>query len=83
MILVKDQKGDVLADSPSMFNGWKNCICQLMNVHGVNNVKQTKIHTAELLVHKPRASEIEMATEKLRRCKSCGTDQVPAELIQA
>jgi hypothetical protein len=42
-------------------------ICQLLNVHGDNDVKQTEIHTAEPLVPEPSAFEVEMATEKLNR----------------
>jgi hypothetical protein len=41
------------------------------------------MHTAEPLVPGPRAFEDEMATEKLKRHKSPGTDQIPAKLIKA
>ena len=34
-------------------------------------------------VPKPSAFEVEMAIEKLKRHKSPGTDQIPAELIKA
>jgi hypothetical protein len=54
-----------------------------LNVHGVKDVRQTEIHTAEPLVHKPSDSEVEMAIEKLKRHKSPGIDQIPAELIKA
>jgi hypothetical protein len=54
-----------------------------LNVHGVNDVRQTEIHTAEPLVPEPSASESEMAIEKLKRHKSLGIDQIPAELIKA
>jgi hypothetical protein len=52
-------------------------------VHGVNDVRQTEIHTAQPLVPEPSAFEVEMAAEKLKRHKSPGTDQIPAELIKA
>jgi hypothetical protein len=39
--------------------------------------------TAELLVPEPSSFEVEIAIEKLKRYKSLGTDQIPAELIQA
>jgi hypothetical protein len=52
-------------------------------VHGVSDVKQTEIHTAEPLVPKLSAFEPEMANEKLKRHKSPGIDQIPAELIKA
>jgi hypothetical protein len=50
-------------------------------VRGVNNVKQTDIHIAEPIVPEPSAFEIEMATEKLKRHKSPGIDQIQAKLI--
>jgi hypothetical protein len=63
-------------------NGCKNYFCQLLNVHGVNDVRQTEIHTAELLVPEHSSSEVEIAIEKLKSYKSQGIDQIPAELIQ-
>jgi len=50
---------------------------------GVNDVRQTKIHTAEPLVPESSASEVEMAIEKLKSHKSPGIDQIPAEMIKA
>jgi hypothetical protein len=41
------------------------------------------MHAAELFVPEPSASEAELAIEKLKRYKSPGVDQIPAELIQA
>jgi hypothetical protein len=64
-------------------NRWKNYFYQLVNVHGVNDVRQTEIHTAEPLVSEPRSSEAEIAIEKLKRYQSPGIDRIPAELIQA
>ena len=54
-----------------------------MNVHGVSDVRQTDIHTAEPLVSEPSALEDELAIEKLKSHKSPGVDQIPAELIKA
>jgi hypothetical protein len=62
---------------------WKNNFSQVLNVHGVNYIRQTEIHMAEPIMPEPRAYEDEMATEKLKRCKSPGTDQIPAERIKA
>jgi hypothetical protein len=62
---------------------WRNYFSQLLNAHGDNDVKQTEIHTAEPLVPEPSACEVEMAIEKLKRYKSPGTDQIPAQLIKA
>jgi hypothetical protein len=76
-------KGDLVADSHSILGRWRNYFFQLLNVHGINDVRQTEIHTAEPLVPEPSDSEVEMATEKLKRHKSPGIDQIPAELIKA
>ena len=53
-----------------------------MNLHGINDVKQTEIHTAEPLVPEPSAFEVELAIEKLKSHKSPGFDQIPAELFK-
>jgi len=62
---------------------WRNHFFQLFSVHGVSDLRQTEIHTAEPLVPEPSAFEFEMATEKLKSHKSPGTDQIPAEMIKA
>ena len=80
---MKDEKGDLVADSHSILARWKNHFSPLLNTHGVNDVRQTEIHTAEPLVPEPSAFEIEMAIEKLKGHKSTGIDQIPAELIKA
>jgi len=38
-----------------------------IELHGVNDVRLTEIHTAEPLAPEPSASEDEMLTEKLKR----------------
>jgi hypothetical protein len=40
-----------------------------------------QIHTAEPLIPDPRPSEVEIATAKLKRYKSPGSDQMLAKLI--
>jgi hypothetical protein len=54
-----------------------------LDIHGVSDVRQTEIHTAEPLVPEPSAFEVQMAIEKLKRHKSPGVDQIPVELIKA
>jgi len=54
-----------------------------LNVHGVNDVRQVEIHTAEPHVPEPCAFEVELAIEKLKSLKSPGIDQIPAEFITA
>ena len=52
-------------------------------MHGVKDVGQAQIHTAEPLLPEPSASEVELAIDKLKCHKSPGIDQIPAELINA
>jgi hypothetical protein len=81
--LVKHERGDLLADPHKILNRWKNYFYQLLNAHGAGGVRQTEMHTAEPFVPEPSASEVEVANWKLKRYKSPGIDQIPAELIQA
>jgi len=80
--IVKDEKVVLVADSHSILARWRKYFSQLLNVHGVNNVRQTKIHTAEPLVPEQSAFEVKLALEKLKSHRSPGTDQIPAELIK-
>jgi hypothetical protein len=80
--IVKNEKGDLVAEFHSILLAWKNHFSQLLNVHGVNHVWQTNT-TAEPLVPQPSAFDVEMAIEKQRKHKSPGTDQIPAKLIKA
>jgi hypothetical protein len=48
--LVKDERGDLLADPHKILNRWKNYFCELLNVHGAGGVRQAEIHTAEPFV---------------------------------
>jgi len=81
--IVKDDKGDLVADCHSILARCKNYFSQILNVHGINDVRQTEVHTAEPLVPEPSAFEVGMATEKLNRRRSPGIDQIPAEMIKA
>ena len=63
---MKDEKGDLIADSQSILVGWRNYFFQLLNVHGVNDIRQTEIHTAEPLVPETSAFEVDLAIEKLK-----------------
>jgi hypothetical protein len=42
-----------------------------------------EVHTAQLLAPGPSRLEVEIAIAKLKKYKSPGKDQIPAELIQA
>jgi hypothetical protein len=79
--LVKDENGDLLADSHNILKRWKNCFSQLLNVHNVSDVRQIKVHTAEPFVPGPIHLEVEITTAKLREYKSPDSYQILAELI--
>ena len=65
-IIVKDEKGDLVADSHSIVAMWRKYFSQLSNVHGVKDVGKAEIHTSEPLVPDPSASEVELAIDKLK-----------------
>jgi hypothetical protein len=76
---VKDENGDLLVDSHNILKRWKIYFSQLLNVHNVSD--QTEVHTAERLVPSPSRLEVEIAIARLKKYKSPGSDQIPAELI--
>jgi hypothetical protein len=78
---VKDENGDLLADSHTILNRWKN-FSQLLNVHNVNDVRQVEVHTAEPLVPGPSCIEVKIALAKLKKYKSPGSDQIPAGRVR-
>jgi hypothetical protein len=55
---------------------WRNYFSQLLNVHGVDDVRKAGIHTAEPLVPKLSAFEFDLDIEKLKSHKSPGIDQI-------
>jgi hypothetical protein len=52
------------------------------NVHGVHDVRQMDIYTAEPLVPEPTLVKVEIAIGKMKSYKSSGTNQIPVELIK-
>jgi hypothetical protein len=44
--MMKDEDGNLLADPQNVLNRWKNFFNQVLNVHGVHDVRQMDIHTA-------------------------------------
>jgi hypothetical protein len=81
--LVKDERGDLLADPYKILNRWKNYFRQLLNVHEACGARQTEMHTAAPFVPKLRAFEFEITIGGLKKNRSPGVNQVPKELIQA
>jgi hypothetical protein len=73
----------LVTDSHSILARWRNHFSQLFNIHGVTEVRQKETDTAEPLVPEQIAFQFAMANEKLKRYRSPGTDQIPAEMIKA
>jgi hypothetical protein len=80
---VKDENGELLADSNTIVNTWKSYFSQLLNVHNISDARQIEIHTAEPLVSGSSHLDVEIAIAKLKKYKSSSSDQIPAELYQA
>jgi hypothetical protein len=51
--LVKDENGDLFAESHNILNRWKNYFSQLLNVHRASDVRKIEVYTAEPLVPEP------------------------------
>jgi hypothetical protein len=62
-----NEKSDLVTDSHSIFAWCRNHFSPIFSVHGVNDVRQTEIHTAGPLVPEPSAFEFEMDIENLKR----------------
>ena len=62
--------GNLVTDCHSILARWRNHFSQLFNVHGVSDVRQTEIHTAEPPVPEPSAFDVELAIEKIKSYKS-------------
>jgi hypothetical protein len=67
---VKDENGDLLADSHNILNRWKNYFS-----HNVSYVRQIEVRTAEPLIPGP-SLEVEIAIAKLKKYKSPGSDHI-------
>ena len=61
---------------------WRNRSSQLLNVHGVSDVRQTEIHTAEPLVPEAGAFVVEMTTEKPSQLIKAGGRTLCSEIQQ-
>jgi hypothetical protein len=79
---LKNENGDLLADSLNILNRWKSYFSQLLNVHNVSDIRQLEVHTADPLVPNPSRLEVEIAIANLRKYKSPGSYQIPAKLSQ-
>ena len=73
---VTSLKGVLVTDSHSILARWRNSFSQLLNVHGVTDLRQTGI------MFEASACEVQMAIGKLKK-KSSGIDYILAEFIKA
>jgi len=58
--------GVLITDSHNIWARRMNHFFQLLNVHGVNDVRQKGLHTAETPVPEPCVFDVEMAVGKLK-----------------
>jgi hypothetical protein len=72
--LVKNENGDLLADSHNNSNMWKNYFPQLLNVPRVSGVRQIEIDAALQLA----LSRLKLLLRIRKIYKSSGTDEIPA-----
>ena len=57
----------MFTDSQHILDMWQNHFFQLFSVHGVSDLWQSEIHTAQSIVPDLSAFEVEMATENVKR----------------
>ena len=65
---------EMVTDFHSILAGWRNHFSQILNIHGINDARQTEIHTVKPLVPEPSAFKVEMAIGKLEIHKASGID---------
>jgi hypothetical protein len=58
---VKDENGDLLAESHNILDRWKNYFSQLFIVRRFSDVRQIEMHTADPLIPDPNHFEDEIA----------------------
>ena len=82
-MLIKDEKGDMLANEHEILEKWRIYFKKLLNTH--KDSEKTEIfemHTAELEIKEPTISEVQAAIKKLKNNKAPGIDAIPAEMIK-
>ena len=65
--IVKDEKSNGFTNSHSVLAMCRKYFSQLLNVYGVNDVRQSDIHKVEPMVPEPSALEAEMFIGKLKK----------------
>jgi hypothetical protein len=80
--IIKNEKGGLAADIRSLLVRWRNNFCQVLNLLGVMMIGRLK-YSRDSLVPETRVFDVEMFTEKLKRHKSPGIDEIPAQFNKA
>ena len=72
-LIVKDEKG-IWLQTPAVFWLGGGTFSSTTVYTGVNDVRQTELHTGEPLVSEPNVFEFQLAIEKLKSHKSLSID---------
>jgi len=73
----------LITDLHSILDRWKKYFSHLLNIHGVDDVRQREIHTAEAVVPETSVFGGEIVIKKMISHKSPGIDQIPVKLVKA
>ena len=65
--VIKNQNEEMLADSNSILNRWKDYYSQLLNVQKNNDVEEIEIQTAEPLIPNPTLLEVGICNRKIEK----------------
>ena len=77
---VQDRSGKCLTEEQSILNRWTKYCCELYNGDpSVLNCTQTDTEDDHPILRR----EVEAAVQSLKKGKSAGVDNIPAELVQA
>jgi hypothetical protein len=64
--LGKSREGGFICGSSKNFEQMEELLLSAVECHGAGGVRQTEMHTAEPFVPQPSASEVEVATGKMK-----------------
>ena len=81
---VQDRSGKCLTEERQILNRWREYCCELYNPkpngdQSVLNCPKTDTENDHPILHR----EVEAAVQSLKKGKSAGVDNIPAELVQA
>src|ERR1700743_3724148 len=81
---INDTNGQLLSDTTSIANRWKEYFQDLLNrPRNQNQRPQHVLQSVEPLIETPSYEEVKEAIQKLKPNKSPGKDNIPAESIKS